>query len=572
MKRLITLLMLIGSTALALSPQANTANVTINSKTGGRYDQFYWNIGSYNDQSCSINYNESLAGADCYFKMSQVMTTGQVTYLYITNITVSTTNTTWSIARTNLNMPLGIYLAEVYADDPNDSALSVARGKINVTRSLFLTDDDVIGTPAITNLTSYVRKDGDFDQFTGLIGTNGQIWVSDGSGGGNWTDYTSSNISGGTNILVVSSGTNVTVHTDGVLQTGIDANTATGGINTAAITANDTDISNLASTQQEVKATADGALQTDGSNRMMADLDVGGNSITNIAQINMGVSNAISGSAIGSSASVRGENCTVSGENAHAEGKDNVVSGENAHAEGGDNVASGAAAHAEGGYNIASGGASHASGWHTTASGNYSRSEVHYTTASGSHSHAGGENAEAAHDSSYVWSDGTAYTSTVAQSYSVYAANGIRLQGGTTTVTALDGGTVTENSTNILAAAVAAQATADANTVTGALQQIEIDANTSTGGLNTAAIAANDTEIAALVVTTALNTVTANAALPMDGSGVMSGNLNYGGYTPTNAAGYGMTTNDTTMYSGTLGGTNGVYWSQGGTNYWILFW
>jgi len=102
--------------------------------------------------------------------------------------------------------------------------------------------------------------------------------------------------------------------------------------------------------------------------------------------------------------------------------------------------------------------------------------------------------------------------------------------------------------------------------------QAQIDANTSTGGVNTAAIAANDTEIAALVVTTALNTVTANAALPMDGSGVMSGNLNYGGYTPTNAAGYGMTTNDTTMYSGTLGGTNGVYWSQGGTNYWILFW
>jgi hypothetical protein len=29
-------------------------------------------------------------------------------------------------------------------------------------------------------------------------------------------------------------------------------------------------------------------------------------------------------------------------------------------------------------------------------------------------------------------------------------------------------------------------------------------------------------------------------------------------------------TNGTTMSDGTLGGTNGVYWSKGGTNYWIL--
>ena len=157
MKKIILLFMLLANSVLALGPQTNSASITINSTTGQRFDQFKFDIGSYNDQAFDFDFNESLAGVDAYFKMSQISSTGQVTYLYTTNLTVSTTNVTFDIARTNILMPTGLYLSEVYADDPSGSALSVARGKINVSRSLFSTDSDVITQGVVTSLTSYVR-------------------------------------------------------------------------------------------------------------------------------------------------------------------------------------------------------------------------------------------------------------------------------------------------------------------------------------------------------------------------------------------------------------------------------
>jgi hypothetical protein len=214
MKRLIALFMIAASSALALGPQTNSANITIDSSTGDRFDQFKFDIGSYNDQSFSLNFDQSITGADTYFKMSQAATTGQVTYLYVTNLTVSTTNVSWDVARTNILMPLGVYLSEVYADDPSGSARSIARGKINVSRSLFSTDSDVITQGVVTSLTSYVRKDGDFDQFTGLTGTSGQVWKANGSGGGSW-----SSDDGGAGITNIVASTNLIASQSGLIAT-----------------------------------------------------------------------------------------------------------------------------------------------------------------------------------------------------------------------------------------------------------------------------------------------------------------------------------------------------------------
>jgi len=75
-KRLITLIMLIGSQALALGPQTNSENIVINATTANRFDQFKFDIGSYNDQAFSLNFDQSIAGADTYFKMSQQSVTG----------------------------------------------------------------------------------------------------------------------------------------------------------------------------------------------------------------------------------------------------------------------------------------------------------------------------------------------------------------------------------------------------------------------------------------------------------------------------------------------------------------
>jgi len=90
---------------------------------------------------------------------------------------------------------------------------------------------------------------------------------------------TVTNVAAGTNIVITGTASKPVVSTDGSLQTAIDLNSATGASHTASIaansasilavtnglqaqiTANDTDISNLATTQQTVKATADSAMQ-----------------------------------------------------------------------------------------------------------------------------------------------------------------------------------------------------------------------------------------------------------------------------------------------------------------------
>jgi len=110
-----------------------------------------------------------------------------------------------------------------------------------------------------------------------------------------------------------------------------------------------------------------------------------------------------------------------------------TASGDFSSAQGYSTTASGVASHAEGGGAVASGAYSHAEGYSTTASGAYSHAEGYSTTASGTASHAAGLQANAAHDYTWVWSDGNdgnPFSSTANNQFSVYAANGIRLLGG----------------------------------------------------------------------------------------------------------------------------------------------
>jgi len=133
-------------------------------------------------------------------------------------------------------------------------------------------------------------------------------------------------------------------------------------------------------------------------------------------------------SGIGSHA--EGSNTEASGEQSHAEGKGTTASGIGSHAEGIGTTASAGSSHAEGNGTIASGGQSHAEGHETTASGTMSHAEGYKTTASGHSSHAAGWQANAIHDHTYVWSDGTSISSSSEKQYTVRAQNGIRLYGG----------------------------------------------------------------------------------------------------------------------------------------------
>jgi len=78
---------------------------------------------------------------------------------------------------------------------------------------------------------------------TGLDGTNGQIWVADGSGSGAWAlpspaSGSVTNVGAGTNVLVTGTAQFPIINTDGNLQTGINLNSSTGATHTIQIAAN----------------------------------------------------------------------------------------------------------------------------------------------------------------------------------------------------------------------------------------------------------------------------------------------------------------------------------------------
>jgi hypothetical protein len=132
-----------------------------------------------------------------------------------------------------------------------------------------------------------------------------------------------------------------------------------------------------------------------------------------------------------------GSNTVASGFSSHAEGWWTTAEGRLAHAEGEGTLASLDASHAEGTATSAGGYASHAEGDTTSADGFGAHAEGFLTTASGVYSHAAGQSAHADHDNTYVWADGNETQSTTNQQYTVHAANGIRLLGGTTEAAAL---------------------------------------------------------------------------------------------------------------------------------------
>jgi hypothetical protein len=125
----------------------------------------------------------------------------------------------------------------------------------------------------------------------------------------------------------------------------------------------------------------------------------------------------------------QGYGVQATGPYAHAEGSSTTASGTASHAEGGESVASGTYSHAEGFNTIASGSNSHAEGEDTAAVGNYSHAEGEMTSANGVVSHAAGQNATAAHDYSWIWSDGTVASTIDQKTFNVVATNGVYITG-----------------------------------------------------------------------------------------------------------------------------------------------
>ncbi|MBU1457061.1 MAG: hypothetical protein KKD01_20290, partial [Proteobacteria bacterium] len=200
MRKLLSTLLIsiIGINAFALGPQTNSAYVTLGQSSGSDFNDFSFNVGSYNDQAFSFGFDQSLTGTTPGFRMCTSTSTGRVTWVNVesTDITISTTNLLWSVSRSNMP-PSRAYQAEVYiVDGAGNIGRSIARGNVNVTESLYDDTENTFQLPSVTNLADYLTIadaaatylpfSGDFTSMTGLGGTSGQVFESDGAGSGTW--------------------------------------------------------------------------------------------------------------------------------------------------------------------------------------------------------------------------------------------------------------------------------------------------------------------------------------------------------------------------------------------------
>jgi len=129
------------------------------------------------------------------------------------------------------------------------------------------------------------------------------------------------------------------------------------------------------------------------------------------------------------------DTCAATGIYSHAEGSDTGASGGYAHSEGLTTYAIGDASHSEGIFCIADGDGCNAGGLGTLASGHFSFTRGQGTVALGFATHAMGAKSTAAHDYSFIWSDGNLSTlsqnvsTTRTGQFAVSASGGVFIPG-----------------------------------------------------------------------------------------------------------------------------------------------
>jgi len=164
MKKLILLLMLIGSVAwgFPLNENVVTSDVT---DVRGDFDTFQWRWRGYDSQTNNfwINSDGTYIDLSNYivgFKVSRNTETGKLAYINTTNVNISVSNVNFSIANTNIP-PDGKYFAELWCYDKITTNVSrtLAQGMINVTDSLYDDGDGTFPWPETkTNLTDFIDK------------------------------------------------------------------------------------------------------------------------------------------------------------------------------------------------------------------------------------------------------------------------------------------------------------------------------------------------------------------------------------------------------------------------------
>ncbi|MBW1782451.1 MAG: hypothetical protein JRL30_17125, partial [Deltaproteobacteria bacterium] len=200
----VTIILLTGSSAHAAFPtHMNALTNDVDSMTGN-WDDFDWSWRGDDDQDVSITFSNSAGWLPIgSYNFGARMAQSDTIYVDLlpADFTKSGSNITFSLSRTNVP-PDGEYKFEVrsWEGATTNLARSMAQGMVWVSDSLYPNTNLYPFPQGITNMsdyltitqavTVYAQLDGDFAQFTGLLGTNHMIWSGNGTGGGRWTnDY-----------------------------------------------------------------------------------------------------------------------------------------------------------------------------------------------------------------------------------------------------------------------------------------------------------------------------------------------------------------------------------------------
>lgn len=119
----------------------NTVNLVLANVCDGTFNDFKFQVSGYDDQKFNFNYDQNINDVACSFRITKPIEGTIYLDVPVTSVTVSGTNVTFSIARTNIPPP-GNYYGELlsYEASTTNYYRSLAQGKLPVTWSLYLNE------------------------------------------------------------------------------------------------------------------------------------------------------------------------------------------------------------------------------------------------------------------------------------------------------------------------------------------------------------------------------------------------------------------------------------------------
>ena len=180
---LTALLLMLPLAAFGLE-NTNSISVTPGASSGHDWDQFDIDISGFDDQMFRFTIGAPWPASHTWtFKMARHSITGQVAYVTVPNASITADPTPplvyFQLDRTNIP-PDGVYLSSLRADD-GTLGTDIARGKINVTQSIFDDNDGTFIFPAAVAAVDYFKRVGDILIPTDTVptGQEGYIYWDD---------------------------------------------------------------------------------------------------------------------------------------------------------------------------------------------------------------------------------------------------------------------------------------------------------------------------------------------------------------------------------------------------------